>query len=99
MVSAELSKYNITHQDVGAYLLNWWELPYAYVEAAMYHHRPSDERVVNYELVAVVHLANHYSLKMMMNEKIHSYLDPRVFSKLDIKQDEVIKLVEEIMQE
>jgi|LGOV01.1.fsa_nt_gb HD-like signal output (HDOD) protein len=99
LVSAELSKYNITHQDVGAYLLNWWELPYAYVEAAMYHHRPSDERVVNYELVAVVHLANHYSLKMMMNEKIHSYLDPRVFSKLDIKQDEVIKLVEEIMQE
>ncbi len=99
LVSAELDKYNVTHQDVGAYLLNWWELPYAYVEAAMYHHRPSDERVVNYELVAVVHLSNHYSLKMMMLEKSHSYLDPMVFSKLDIKQEDVVKLVEEIIQE
>jgi len=86
----------VTHQEVGAYLLNWWELPHSYVEAAMYHHRPSDKRVVNYELVAVVHLANYYSLKFDALENVHGYLDKRVFSKLDIKIEDVEALLEEL---
>ncbi len=48
----------VTHQELGGYLLNWWELPLPIVEAALYHHTPLDEKVINRELLCVVHLAN-----------------------------------------
>ncbi|MFQ5503881.1 MAG: HDOD domain-containing protein [Planctomycetota bacterium] len=32
----------VTHAEVGAYLLGVWGLPYPILEAAAYHHRPSD---------------------------------------------------------
>jgi len=96
LVNLELDVYNVTHQDIGAYLLNWWELPHAYVEAAMYHHRPHDERIVNHELVAVVHLANYYSLKLMSLDNAHSYLDKTVFSTLGISVEDIEALIAEI---
>lgn len=96
LINLELDGYNVTHQDIGAYLLNWWELPHAYVEAAMYHHRPNDERIVNHELVGVVHLANYYSLKHVSMENAHSYLDKTVFSKLRITDEAVEALLAEI---
>lgn len=96
LINMELDVYNVTHQDIGAYLLNWWELPHAYVEAAMYHHRPHDERIVNHELVAVVHLANYYSLTLMSGENAHSYLDKTVFSQLEISVEDVEALIAEI---
>ena len=99
LVSLEKEYCNVTHQDIGAYLLNWWELPYSYVEAAMFHHRPFDERVVNKELVSVIHIANHYSLKHMLGDGIHGHLDPRVWSILDLTHEQVMKLIEDIQQE
>ncbi len=96
LINLEFEAYNVTHQDIGAYLLNWWELPHAYVEAAMYHHRPHDARIVNHEIVGVVHLANYYSLKRLSLENAHSYLDKTVFSKLEISVEDVEALIEEL---
>lgn len=48
----------VTHQELGGYLLNWWELPLPIVEAALYHNTPLDEGVINRELVCCVHLAS-----------------------------------------
>ena len=28
----------VTHQEIGAYLLGWWDLPFPIVEAALFHH-------------------------------------------------------------
>lgn len=94
LVEYEVEYFNVTHQDLGAYLLNLWELPYAYVEAAMFHHRPSDKRVINYELVAVTHLANYYSIMEMTPDDTQNYLDPTVFTSLDISKESVDRLVE-----
>ena len=38
--------------------MNWWELPLPIVEAALYHHDPLNEGIINKELVQVVHIAN-----------------------------------------
>jgi len=38
--------------------LNWWELPLPIVEAALYHHDPLNEGIINKELVQAVHIAN-----------------------------------------
>lgn len=97
LLEREKEHFNITHQDIGAYLLNWWELPYAYSEAAMYHHMPSDDRVVNKELVSVVHIANYYSLVHMMEEKSHYHLDAKAFTILGIQSEAVDELVNDLI--
>lgn len=97
LLDEERQEFGITHQDIGAYLLNWWELPYAYSEAAMYHHMPSDDRVVNKELVSVVHIANYYSLVHVMEDKPHYYLDAKAFSILGIKSEAVDELINDMI--
>lgn len=57
-ISLESDILGVTHQELGGYLLNWWELPLPIVEAALYHHSPLEEGIINRELLAVVHLAN-----------------------------------------
>jgi hypothetical protein len=37
------------------------EAPFPIVEAALYHHNPLDPAVINKEIVAAVHLAQHYA--------------------------------------
>lgn len=51
-----------SHQNVGGYLLNLWGLPFAYVEAALFHHRPFDSRIINKTLVRVIAIV-HYHLE------------------------------------
>lgn len=93
LINLELKYFHSTHQEIGAYLLNSWELPYAYVEAAMFHHRPMDERIINQELVAVVHLADYYASKILSPDGTHNLLDQGVFERLNITRQEVEALV------
>lgn len=57
----ELEEFALSHQEVGAYLLNWWNLPYPFVEAAMHHHDPLAAPSANQELLLLLHLANYYA--------------------------------------
>ncbi|WP_240838961.1 response regulator [Acidaminobacter sp. JC074] len=94
LVNLELENFHTTHQDIGAYLLNSWGLPYAYVEAAMFHHRPMDERVINKELVSVVHLADYYATKVLSPDGTHNLLDQSVFDFLNVTREQVERVVE-----
>jgi HD-like signal output (HDOD) protein len=94
LINLELDHFHSTHQEIGAYLLNNWGLPYAYVEAAMFHHRPLDERIVNQELVAVVHLADYYATKILSPDGTHNLLNQGVFDRLKITREEVENLAQ-----
>jgi HD-like signal output (HDOD) protein len=61
----ERNLVGVTHQELGGFLLNWWELPLPIVEAALYHHTPLDERIINRELMCVIHLANAEAWRVM----------------------------------
>ncbi|WP_026884592.1 response regulator [Clostridium akagii] len=63
---------NVTHAELGGYLLDWWGVPHSIIEVAMFHHEPLDERVVNKELVCAAHIANYYSWKLL---KIKTFMD------------------------
>ncbi|OGO85570.1 MAG: signal transduction protein [Clostridiales bacterium GWD2_32_59] len=72
----------ITHEEVGGYLLKWWELPYSIVEAAFFHHRPMDDRIIDKELVCAVHIADKYSWDILrrkclcdFNEEAFTFLN------------------------
>lgn len=82
----------ISHQEVGGYLLDWWGLPQKIVEAALFHHDPLNENVVDKELVSVVHLADYYACKIL-NYKIQRKPDERVFVFLHITQESCEKVL------
>lgn len=81
------------HQRLGGYLLNVWGLPYGYVEAAMFHHRPFDSRVINKTLVGVLALV-HYYLGDPLEEKTVDLL----FEKLNLDVEAVQACVSEILK-
>jgi len=62
--SMEMNLFGSTHTNIGAYLLNWWSLPYTLSEASRYHHQPENPNVMNKELVSVIHLADCLAWEM-----------------------------------
>lgn len=81
----------ISHQEVGAYLLDWWELPLPVVEAALFHHEPENKNIIHQELVACVHLANYYSWRL---EKREVSVSPEAFRILKIQREECDEMIE-----
>ena len=55
----------VSHEELGGYLLNWWELPLPIVESALFHQTPLNERVINREIVSIVHIASYNAWKRM----------------------------------
>ena len=48
----------VHHEEIGAYLLGLWGLPYSVVEAVANHHTPSRVPHPHFDIVAAVHVAN-----------------------------------------
>ncbi|WP_291300363.1 HDOD domain-containing protein [Desulfosporosinus sp. BICA1-9] len=83
----ERAEFNATHQETGGYLLRWWDLPFPIVEAALYHHNPFDERIVNSELVIGVHIAQKYAWDMLKVPQLTRF-SPEAFMKIGLVQSE-----------
>lgn len=91
----ELEFTEATHPEIGGYLLNWWELPYSIVEAALFHHCPLDEKVIDRELVSLVHTADIYSWNMMFDRDMRK-VEPEVLELLKLKEKDIEKIFLEI---
>ena len=50
--------YGVSHAEIGAYLLGLWGLPYPILEAAAFHHRPSDLPQESFSALTAVHVAS-----------------------------------------
>lgn len=98
MSELELELIGFDHQQVGGYLLSWWEIPVPIVEAALYHHDPLNEAIINKELVQVVHLANYYSWLALKEEYFKEGLLVQVFSELGLEREVVEAEVERCQQ-
>lgn len=83
LLELERDAYHVTHQEAGGYLISWWELPFPIVEAALFHHRPLDPCVLNKEVVAAVHLAQHYAW-LHLDQPVVTDFFPEVFDILEI---------------
>jgi len=49
---------NISHAEVGAYLLSLWGLPYAIVEAVLHHHHPRRIPPEGMDMITAVYVSN-----------------------------------------
>lgn len=89
MSEIETELIGFDHQQVGGYLLSWWEIPVPIVEAALYHHDPMNEAVINSELVQVVHIANYYSWMSLKEDSFKEDLQLEVFRALELDRAQV----------
>jgi HD-like signal output (HDOD) protein/CheY-like chemotaxis protein len=62
---AEKSVLGVTHESLGAYLLDLWNLPQSIIENCLYHHNPINEAVTNIEICSILHVADYFSWKMV----------------------------------
>jgi len=83
---------NIDVQGFTAYLLNKLEFMYPVVESALFYHSPMDDRIINKEIVAVVHLASYYAW-LLLNESLDKGVNEEVFEYLGLSQKELEKII------
>ncbi len=62
-LDAEREILGITHQEIGMYLLDRWNLPASLSESVAFHHAPS-EAEQHKELTALIHLADYMTVKL-----------------------------------
>lgn len=98
LLNLENNEFGVTHQEVGGYLLSWWELPFPIVEAALFHHRPFDDAIVNKELVLAVHIAQNYACEIINKQRITPFY-PETFKALNIEQNKFEKRLQEILEQ
>lgn len=94
----EEDSIGISHQKLGGYLLNWWEIPLPIVETAMYHHDPFNEAVINSELVCAVHVANYYA-SIMLDGFHPTPFDERILEFFSITKDALDNLFENFTED
>ncbi len=92
-LEAEEQFLGITHQEVGRYLVDRWNLPLSIADVISYHHKPSLAEN-NRELTALVHLADHMTKQLMIGDfswDSTSSIDPEVIEILRLGDEEYLE--------
>lgn len=87
LIESERIEFNVTHQELGGYLTEWWELPFPMIEVALFHHNPLNPNIINRELVSCVHIAQHYAEKVLNQPNLIEF-NPLVFNEIGINEKE-----------
>lgn len=80
----EIEIIGFKHEQLGGHLLSLWGLPYPMIEAALWHHDPLNDHIINKELVQAVHISNHFAWKAMKFNRVDNLLKDGVFEALGI---------------
>lgn len=86
IITLENETFGTNHQEIGGYLLRWWDMPLPIVESALYHHNSFDENVINREIVCVAHISDKYAWEIM-NENYFGEFNEKVFDELEIDKE------------
>ncbi|MGB9791262.1 MAG: HDOD domain-containing protein [Thermacetogeniaceae bacterium] len=95
---AEKDVIGFTHADVGARVVDKWNLPKQYVEAIAYHHEPELGKE-NPRLVAIVHLADVMCMMMgigLGGDGLYYAVSSEAFSVLGLRSLDVENILEEL---
>lgn len=88
----EKQLFQVSHNELGGYLLRWWQLPYPAVETALFHHDPLNPCVVNKNLLCLVHLADQYSWKKLAPKSNKLIIQEDIWKCAGITREECEKL-------
>jgi HD-like signal output (HDOD) protein len=86
IIELENKAFGTNHQEIGGYLLQWWDIPLPIVEAALYHHDPFNENIINRQIVLAAHIAEKYAWDII-GTKYSFDFDEKVFEELKIDKE------------
>lgn len=92
-LEAEEQSLGLTHQEIGRYLVDRWNLPVSIADVISYHHKPSLAEN-NRELTALVHLADNMTKQLMIGDfswDATTTLDPEVIEILRLGDEEYLE--------
>ncbi len=93
----EVNNDIVPHTQIGAYVLNLWNLHSINVEAALYHHEPEKSSETNREIIEVFSMA----LKIIEEVKNHSNeesFEVENFTDNDFSSEDIKEVVTEIIE-
>ncbi|MDG5815069.1 response regulator [Chitinispirillales bacterium ANBcel5] len=96
MANVEKEIVGFTHEQVGAQILNWWNLPAYIVESCYVHHDPSLSKLLPPKIVALIHIADVYAWKKV--EKIEFTIPKTVYDILEVGINEIECMLDEIVE-
>ena len=97
LIELENRAFGTNHQEIGGYLLQWWDIPLPIVEAALYHHNPFDDNIINKQIVYAAHIAEKYAWDIV-GENYYIEFDEMVFDELKINKEEFEKTIKETLE-
>lgn len=97
LIELENRAFGTNHQEIGGYLLQWWDIPLPIVEAALYHHNPFDDNIINKQIVCAAHIAEKYAWDIV-GENYYIELNEKVFQELKINKEEFEKIIKETLE-
>ena len=92
MLEAEKKALGITHQEIGKFLSEKWELPYILCDSLNYHHRPM-KTLENKYFVSIIHLVDYMTQKLGVGNFYWDKdfeLDPGIIELLNFPSEEAL---------
>ncbi len=92
-LNAEQKTLGISHQEIGQFLVEKWNLPSSLGEAILYHHSPSEAEKER-EMAAIVHIADYMTQRFMLgnlNWDDNYILDEKVIDILNLGDDNYLE--------
>jgi HD-like signal output (HDOD) protein/ActR/RegA family two-component response regulator len=96
LIEAESEVMGAGHTHLGGYLLEWWNLPNCLVETCLYHHTPQNQAVNNKEIMALCHMADILSRRLLDKDIYAEEIDPEVFKIAGITEEQSAAAIREI---
>ena len=87
-----------THEEIGSYLADWWNMPSFLVDAIRWHHTPGVCQS-NGAIIAAVHVADFLVQKFNIGESGTGYpqeIDPACWSLFGLEEDTLMVLHEKV---
>lgn len=94
----EESLFGLNHEVLGAYLMDWWELPVSCVEASLYHRDPLSKDIINAELLLSLNLASTFSIETIFPKFKKTEIKQSIYDTLGVKREDVENLVIKLVE-
>lgn len=97
ILEIEAEVIGVSHAQIGAYLIDWWDLPLALQEVALYHHTPDSQQVLHKELMKIVFLADEVAGKVL-NQSKELLIPDSILETLKLSHEQVLQVLEQSIE-
>ncbi len=98
----ELGFNDITHQEIGAFFLDYWNLPEIFVETAMYHHTPLNSSTQYRDVIELTNYIDNIIQAILLVQEIDSIdltLFKQDFLPKDIVRETIISIYKKLKKQ